>query len=66
MRPDEEDVVDGTSAVPEASAAARAAQRAALRAYLWARAPAEVRVLGVRAWREKYGRFVRRRPGPQE
>jgi len=65
-RPDEEDVIDTTSAVPEASVAVRAAQRAALRAYLWARAPAEVRLLGVRAWREKYGRFVRRRPGAQE
>jgi hypothetical protein len=66
VRPDEEDVVDGTTAVPEASVVVRAAQRAALRAYLWARAPPEVRLLGVRAWREKYGRFVRRRPGAQE
>ena len=31
-RPDEEDVIDTTSAVPEASVAVRAAQRAALRA----------------------------------
>ena len=34
------------------------AQRSALVAYLWQHAPHEVKVLGVRAWREKYGRFV--------
>jgi hypothetical protein len=57
---DEEEDVDGTSAVPESSAAAVAARNAATRAYLWQHAPAEVKLLGVRAWREKYGRYVRR------
>ena len=38
------------------------AKRAALVAYLWQHAPQEVKILGVRRWREKYGRFVRRKP----
>ena len=58
---DAEDVVDSTVAAPDASASQVAAQRDALVAYLWQHAPAEVKLLGVREWREKYGRFVRRR-----
>jgi hypothetical protein len=37
-------------------------KRAKLAQYLWQHAPQEVKLLGVRQWREKYGRWVRRPP----
>ena len=49
-------------AMDAATAQALDARRAALVAYLWQHAPHEVKILGVRKWREKYGRWIRRQP----
>jgi hypothetical protein len=60
---DDDDVVNGLAGAEEESGEQMRVQRAALCAYLWQHAPAEVKLLGVREWRKKYGRFVRRRDG---
>jgi hypothetical protein len=61
----EEEDADGVAATAAAAAAAKAAhlptaadQRAALGKYLWARAPQEVKDMGVANWRLAHGRHV--------
>jgi hypothetical protein len=49
---DEQAAPTAAAALPTANAT-----RAAYVAYLWARAPAEVKQMGVMAWRAKHGRY---------
>lgn len=60
---EEDEEEDGGQGAPAAAPAgalpAANATRDAYVAYLWARAPAEVKAIGVMAWRAKYGRHRR-------